>query len=371
MRRESGSSTDQALATLHEAVTPEQVWSAACGLARTMGLFRHLLLGFPTLEIVPSFLRTTMDVSDDYFPRLSKVAPLTRIVTDRPGLLVARMSDFGAPHPDFKREFMDSAGWVHALAILFWDADGAFLGHFGVLRDGDQGDFSDSEVERWQTLQPQLNAAVRRLFALEKHSAARLSLERSLRSMPMPVALIGWDLSVMYSNHSGREALHLWLRGEEARLLQPDGEVAPDLLAACEALKSERQEAGRALPELARLIDHAALPGMAAKIHAIEPVQGRAMQPSFLIEFRVPEAENVEVTRAVASLSRLSRAEQEVARLAAAGNENSEIAARLGISHHTVRAHLRNIFEKLGIKSRSRLAPLYGALAILKLPAPE
>ena len=46
----------------------------------------------------------------------------------------------------------------------------------------------------------------------------------------------------------------------------------------------------------------------------------------------------------------------EVAKLAAQGLRNGEIAAKLVVSEATVRAHLRSIFQKLDIDRRARLA---------------
>ncbi|WP_405878432.1 LuxR family transcriptional regulator [Streptomyces sp. NBC_01136] len=60
----------------------------------------------------------------------------------------------------------------------------------------------------------------------------------------------------------------------------------------------------------------------------------------------------------------LSPQETLIARLAAEGLANREIAERLHLSHRTVAAHLYRAFPKLGITSRSELAPL------LKLPEP-
>lgn len=52
----------------------------------------------------------------------------------------------------------------------------------------------------------------------------------------------------------------------------------------------------------------------------------------------------------------LTPTEREVARHAAAGMTNPEIAARMFISRDTVRTHLSHIFGKLGLKNRSELA---------------
>jgi DNA-binding CsgD family transcriptional regulator len=52
----------------------------------------------------------------------------------------------------------------------------------------------------------------------------------------------------------------------------------------------------------------------------------------------------------------LTAREREIADLAAAGRTSREIAAQLVLSARTVDAHLRNIYAKLGVRSRVELA---------------
>ena len=57
-------------------------------------------------------------------------------------------------------------------------------------------------------------------------------------------------------------------------------------------------------------------------------------------------------------MSALSEREREVARLAAEGLRNKEIAQKLFISEETVKSHIRSIFNKTNIDRRSKLVDL-------------
>jgi DNA-binding CsgD family transcriptional regulator len=58
----------------------------------------------------------------------------------------------------------------------------------------------------------------------------------------------------------------------------------------------------------------------------------------------------------IASRSNLTASELRVARLAAEGTTNREIAQTLFLTENTIETHLRSVFRKLDIRSRSQLA---------------
>jgi DNA-binding NarL/FixJ family response regulator len=58
----------------------------------------------------------------------------------------------------------------------------------------------------------------------------------------------------------------------------------------------------------------------------------------------------------------LSARELEIATLAARGQSNLEIARALSISYKTVEKHLGSVYQKLGVNSRTQLAPYLTAV---------
>jgi DNA-binding CsgD family transcriptional regulator len=56
------------------------------------------------------------------------------------------------------------------------------------------------------------------------------------------------------------------------------------------------------------------------------------------------------------ALGRLTRRQSDVALLAAQGRPNAAIATTLGLSENTVKKHLKDIFDELGVTNRTELA---------------
>jgi two-component system nitrate/nitrite response regulator NarL len=66
---------------------------------------------------------------------------------------------------------------------------------------------------------------------------------------------------------------------------------------------------------------------------------------------------------------RLTAREREIVAAVAAGDSNRQIAARLGLAEDTVKHHITNIFDKLGVSNRAELAA-YAASHGLAEPGP-
>ncbi len=60
--------------------------------------------------------------------------------------------------------------------------------------------------------------------------------------------------------------------------------------------------------------------------------------------------------RVASTRDELTPQELTVARLVAQGLANKEVAAQLFLSTNTIETHLRHVFQKLGVRSRTELA---------------
>jgi DNA-binding NarL/FixJ family response regulator len=89
----------------------------------------------------------------------------------------------------------------------------------------------------------------------------------------------------------------------------------------------------------------------------------RSLTPRLLDELGASLHSAIQSRRAtVGRLAYLTRREQEIAALIANGGTNKQIAQQLAISERTVKAHLTEIFRKLGIADRLKLALLVAGL---------
>jgi DNA-binding CsgD family transcriptional regulator len=69
----------------------------------------------------------------------------------------------------------------------------------------------------------------------------------------------------------------------------------------------------------------------------------------------------------VAAHTPLSPREREILSLVAEGLGNKIVAARLGISEHTVKTHVTSIFEKLGAESRAEAVAIGARTGVILL----
>jgi DNA-binding NarL/FixJ family response regulator len=175
------------------------------------------------------------------------------------------------------------------------------------------------------------------------------------------------DIEVAAACTDGRSAL------EAARRLQPDVLVV-DLrmsdLSGLDVLKMAAAErlSCRCVLLTAAISDHEIVEAMrhgtsglvlkeSAPDHLVDCIRGVVSGKQWIDQEMVVRAfRNVlDQPGAPAVEETLTPRELEIVRMVAAGLRNKGVAARLGISEGTVKVHLHNIYEKLGVEGRVEL----------------
>ncbi len=100
------------------------------------------------------------------------------------------------------------------------------------------------------------------------------------------------------------------------------------------------------------VITDAAFSDLAVTIRSV--ANGAQVIPPALLETVFRTEENAQPAASIFDL--LTPREREVTILIAHGKCNKEIAAHIGISNYTVKSHVRNIMEKLGLHTRLQIA---------------
>ncbi|AFE08564.1 response regulator [Corallococcus coralloides DSM 2259] len=92
--------------------------------------------------------------------------------------------------------------------------------------------------------------------------------------------------------------------------------------------------------------------------------RGERLLPVEMLQANSMHLEDLQMP--ASALSRLTLREREVLGYVAAGADNLKIAAHLGITERTVKAHLTSIYRKLGPENRAQLAVLACELGVTR-----
>ncbi|NMF90950.1 LuxR family transcriptional regulator [Aromatoleum petrolei] len=131
--------------------------------------------------------------------------------------------------------------------------------------------------------------------------------------------------------------------------------LLPDCRLVVVSMTPDSAEALAALDRGARGYCHAlAVPSMFRDVELVVRHGGLWVGPELMARV-VGAAGRALAPQATLQQPLLSEREAEVAREVANGMSNKEIAAKLGITERTVKAHMGAIFEKLGVRDRLQL----------------
>ncbi len=300
--------------------------------------------------------------------RFWSMHPLQPFLCGHPERRIAKLSDVVEEKQllktQFYRKFMAPQQERFSVVLGFF-CEGKLRSVIGLSRLRSDSDFSRNELRRLGWMHGQLEGALGRVWALQRERATQQALGLALAPAPTPLALIDWNLTVLYSNQAANEMARLWQipSGDRQHLMAAPSMALPhEVRRSCEQLKAQWIDGGEAVSKGGRgkaaLLVPARANGLCAHVRVLEFPAFNQGRPLFVVRFE--QSDPVSIVAAseslrLSQLSRLSVREREVASLVSRGQSNKEVAAYLGKSVLTVKAQLQSIYRKLGTVGRGRL----------------
>lgn len=231
-------------------------------------------------------------------------------------------------------------GPAESLAVEF-HVTGLLDGALTMIR-GPRRPWTEPEILRFEVLRPLLAQLLESAAAAEIHGAARRRLESAAEAAATPILLVRPSGSVLYANRAATALLAA--RGPLA-VVPEDGRETTlpawiSRLGATAAAGEKRR---------ATLADGRALEASVARFADDEE------DDVAVLTLRVQSALSHEDVKERLATRGVSGREAEVVGAVLEGLRNAEIAGRLFITEWTVKDHLKHVFLKLGVSSRSGL----------------
>src|SRR5215472_3664150 len=358
---------EKPLLRLHAATDVDSFWKAVQNVIQAALPTCFIGLTLQHSPILPRIAKSTKKLSGSFFP----IMPIQKYFSAHPHRNIVFIHDFFSDERHFRRSsfYRDCIVPINgrcAIGLFFWEIR-RLLAAIIVVRNLQQGEPSPGEMKVIRYLHAQFQTALHRLHSRSRERAVRVALEQFMRRVPLPTALLRWNLRLAYRNQAAAESCAVWQRGPlGARFIKLKAPIPPEILNQCRVLKKRWEHLTPLGLAPANLVDetvrHPTRCDLRAMISLKQIGSAAFARPHFLIEFEDLRGSNgtgYQISRASLShLVRLTIREQNLARLVCDGRSNQEIADESGLSLETVKAHLHSIFCKLQVPSRSRLMAL-------------
>ncbi len=358
---------EKPLLHLHAANNADSFWDAVQDVIEAALPTCFIGLTLQHNPISARSTKSTQKLTGRFFP----VTAIEKHFNSHPRRNVVFISDFFSDERHFKRSLfyrrcMLPTNGQWAIGFFFWGIR-RLLAAIVVVRSMQQGEPSRSQIRLIRHLHAQFQTALRRLRLLERERAERVAFEQFMRRVPLPTALLRWNLRLVYQNQAAAEFCAAWQRGfSGVRFIKLKAPLPPEILDGCRVLKKQWKQLsplGLAPPNLReKTVRHPTRRDLRAIISLKQISSAAVARPHFLVEFESSRGSPARGSRitdgSLSHLARLTKREQHLARLVCDGRSNQEIADASGLSLETVKKHLHSIFCKLEVPSRSRLIAL-------------
>jgi len=277
-----------------------------------------------------------------------------------PRVTVVRHSDYTPRHilvrTRFYKHTLRALDSECGVSLVVWRAK-TWLATITVFRNAAQGDFGAEDIALLKSWQPHIASAIKRVAGVQEDNLTRQALDIFAEHSTVGVAILDWQLSILYFNQTARRLLSRWLEIEKPKSNRAV-RIPPDILNAIQKLVPKIEESKPNRPFSPRHFDLQALikqqdVRLTAKIYFVSAKALSISKGSFLIVLSESSSSS---TVTDLDFAKLSVRESECVNMIGRGLTNPQIAKRLGTSRITVRNQISSSLRKLGLKNRYEIA---------------
>jgi DNA-binding NarL/FixJ family response regulator len=242
--------------------------------------------------------------------------------------------------------------------IIRLNSKGDVKGAISLQRKKEHPSFVQQDIERAQLMVPLLVNIFACADNKEKTDTERMLLERWMESRSEGIILLDTDYRLFFSNAQARSfCFQMNNRGKSVTesIVPSDPPLPSIVLEDCRTV-AEMQDREDSQSGANRIVT---LPSDRRYYLKYLPLMTSGpINQYYLVFIRELTADTENRLPPPPGQYRLSQREEVIAHMASAGMTNKQIAKRLCISPYTVQNHLKRIFEKTGLDSRTKLASL-------------
>ena len=259
---------------------------------------------------------------------------------------------------DYYREYLQHINWFGELVIRFCNDEG-FWGTMSLSRSPKQPYFNRADVQKAELLLPYLINTFEATMYFSKINGERKAFEQWLELRPEGIVLLDAKKRPVFYNEKARHICgQLSGQKPELSLKSENSDITIPLTIVEDCKNLVDSHDSKSCFSRNRIINTKNGERYYIKYMLINQPYKDIVLPYFIIHINELTVNDEETGVVLAKDYGLSEREEKIAQYTGLGLTNKEIAAKLGISPFTVQSHLRNIFEKTGIRRRSQLVNL-------------
>jgi len=259
---------------------------------------------------------------------------------------------------DYYHEYLQQINWCGELVIRLCTDDG-FWGTIFLSRSLKQPYFDRNDVQKAEMLLPYLINTFEATMFFSKINGERKAFEQWLETRPEGIILLDTKIRPIFFNQKAARICRplSGLKPEPIPNHQNiDITLPPVIIDDCRNLVSLQDRKSGFSHN--RIINTKNGEKYYIKYTLIDQPGKESSLPYFIIHISGLSKRDDEIGVVLSKDYSLSKREETIAHCTALGLTNKEISEKLGISVFTVQTHLRNIFEKMGVNTRSQLVTL-------------